>query len=686
MPVTPTYPGVYIEEVPSGVRSIAGVATSIGAFVGPFNRGLVNEAVRIQSPSDFEREYGGLDRNSEASYAVEQFFLNGGGEAWIVRVQQSNPDAVAGVDVSAPARANLLATAGVAGTDVLGATVGRQLRGRSAENHGTWGNNLRLEVADDNTSAETNFTLTIKEVAINGDITTVVQQETYRNLTMEPNTANNAIEVVNGSSRLVQLTTSVAVPAATDRPHVTGTLSGDLDPANDFAGDLPTVAEMDTLTSVEVQDAGGATILNPVNISFAGADPITSAAGWAATFQQRLRETAQDPAVPLEMRPYLSGATVTLLGDGSAATPWRFLVTAGQGARPFDPDLRLVFAEGAPNGYHLDAGVDGNVVEAPQQLPMTGGADGTIVDGAGNFVMAASDFAGNPLTRTGLYSLDDIDLFNILSIPDAPRLGADGSFALYSEALTYVTQRRAMMIIDIEEDLVRVDQMESWLANNAGLRSANSAIYFPRIEAPNPLMQNRPKSLPSSGAVAGLWARIDGARGVWKAGAGTDARLRGVTDLPTVLTDEQNGVLNPLGVNCLRSFPIFGPVVWGARTLEGADALASEWKYLPIRRLTLFLEESLYRGTQWVVFEPNDAPLWAQVRLNVGAFMQGLFLQGAFQGSMPDDAYRVKCDGDNNPQASIDAGILNIDVAFAPLKPAEFVILRIQQIARVAET
>jgi phage tail sheath protein FI len=160
-----------------------------------------------------------------------------------------------------------------------------------------------------------------------------------------------------------------------------------------------------------------------------------------------------------------------------------------------------------------------------------------------------------------------------------------------------------------------------------------------------------------------------------------EANLVGVPQLSVSLTDDENGELNPLGVNCLRSFPVSGRVVWGARTLQGADRLASEWKYVPVRRLALFIEESLYRGTQWVVFEPNDEPLWAQIRPNVGAFMQRLFRQGAFQGTTPRAAYLVKCDSETTTQNDIDLGIVNILVGFAPLKPAEFVIIKIQQLA-----
>jgi phage tail sheath protein FI len=176
-------------------------------------------------------------------------------------------------------------------------------------------------------------------------------------------------------------------------------------------------------------------------------------------------------------------------------------------------------------------------------------------------------------------------------------------------------------------------------------------------------------------------ARTDSERGVWKAPAGTETRLAGVRDLTVPLTDQESGLLNPLGINVLRTFPITGTVVWGARTLDGADASASQWKYVPVRRLALMIEESLYRGTKWVVFEPNDERLWGQIRLNVGAFMRTLFRQGAFQGTSAREAYFVKCDKDTTTQDDINRGVVNILVGFAPLKPAEFVIIQIEQLA-----
>jgi phage tail sheath protein FI len=147
------------------------------------------------------------------------------------------------------------------------------------------------------------------------------------------------------------------------------------------------------------------------------------------------------------------------------------------------------------------------------------------------------------------------------------------------------------------------------------------------------------------------------------------------------MTDAENGQINPIGINALRTFPIVGTVVWGGRTLRGSDVVADDYKYLPVRRFALFLEESLFRGLKFAVFEPNAEPLWSQIRLNVNAFLNGLFRQGAFAGATPRDAYFVKCDAETTTQNDINLGVVNVLVGFAPLKPAEFVIIQIQQIA-----
>ncbi|MFZ1218010.1 MAG: phage tail sheath subtilisin-like domain-containing protein, partial [Chthoniobacterales bacterium] len=301
--------------------------------------------------------------------------------------------------------------------------------------------------------------------------------------------------------------------------------------------------------------------------------------------------------------------------------------------------------------------------------------------------LVQNDFTGTGMenNKQGLYALRKADLFNLLCIPPyLPDENVDPD--LLSKAVAFCTRQRAFMVIGSPADWNTKDAAKSGLAGDIGIDSNYAALYFPRLRQPNPLRDNQMEDFDPCGAVAGVMARTDATRGVWKAPAGLAANLVGVPQLSVPLTDAENGELNPLGINCLRAFPAGGRVVWGARTREGDDRLASEWKYVPVRRTALFIEESLYRGTQWIVFEPNDEPLWAQIRLNLGAFMQNLFRQGAFQGTTPKDAYFVKCDKETTTQNDINLGIVNIVVGFAPLKPAEFVVIKIQQMAGQIET
>src|SRR5258706_2326631 len=213
-------------------------------------------------------------------------------------------------------------------------------------------------------------------------------------------------------------------------------------------------------------------------------------------------------------------------------------------------------------------------------------------------------------------------------------------------------------------------------------RSANAAFYYQRIKQANPLRSGNEEDLVPSGAIAGIIARTDAARGVWTAPAGTEATILGIADLTLTLTDADNGILNALGINCLRRFPAAGMVVWGSRTMRGADALSDQWKYIPVRRTALFIEESLYRGLQWVVFEPDAEPLWAKIRSTIDVFLHDLFQRGAFQGRDPEEAYFVRCDATTITQNDIDNGVANIVEGFAPLKPAEFVDINIRVFAR----
>jgi len=265
----------------------------------------------------------------------------------------------------------------------------------------------------------------------------------------------------------------------------------------------------------------------------------------------------------------------------------------------------------------------------------------------------------------------------------AGELNVDVAPDTLQKAAAFAVLRRAMLIADSPQawgSVAAAVQGRDGFFSGFGQAQTNAAVYFPRVTLPDP-KGGTIRDVGPSAAIAGLFAATDAGRGVWKAPAGIAVQLAGITELSLRMSDDDNGLLNPIAVNCLRSLPVIGNVVWGSRTANGADIVASQWKYIPIRRLALYIEESLYRGTQWVVFEPNDEPLWAQVRLNVGAFMHTLFRQGAFQGTTANDAYFVKCDKDTNPQADIDNGILNVIVGFAPLKPAEFVVIKIQQIA-----
>lgn len=277
-------------------------------------------------------------------------------------------------------------------------------------------------------------------------------------------------------------------------------------------------------------------------------------------------------------------------------------------------------------------------------------------------------------------SLDKVPIFNLLVMP-----GIDDS-TIVSRALAFCERKRAFAILDPQESAVPEDSGTNSMALLMGTvpKSINGAIYFPYLKSLNPVTGD-PEDVPPSGFVAGVYARTDLNRGVWKAPAGLETTLLGTTGVADSgrMTDQRQGTLNVIGVNCLRSFPGIGTVVYGARTLRGSDTDTAfqQWKYVPVRRMALFIEQTLYRNLGWVVFEPNDEPLWAAIRTNIEGFMLSLFNQGAFQGSTPSQAFQVKCDKSTTTQTDIDNGIVNIIVAFAPLKPAEFVIIKIAQLA-----
>lgn len=529
MPVLPTYPGVYVEELSSGVRTITGVATSITAFIGRARRGETDKATTITSYADFQRLFGGSWDKSMMSYSVRDFYMNGGSRAVIIRVAKN----------ATKASIDLPTVASPAGSLTL-----------EASSEGTWANNIKVSVSH-KTKDETDtnlFNLTVTEGP--GGAT-----EKFLNVSIKSDDPRYLPRVLEQTSLLVRV-----------------------------KGSMPSARPATTLT------------------------------------------------VKLESPP--------------ASPP--------------------------------------NMIDTPI---------GITVNGSDGIDVTKAEYRGDEANKKGLWALKNEE-FNLLCIPP-PTRDADTDPTVYQDALKICVDSRAMLIVDSPAtwgDSIAPSITVSRAINGVGDLNLsgditrNAALFFPRIKQADPERDGQLQVMVPCGIIAGVMARTDTARGVWKSPAGIDASLNGIQGLQVNLSDSENGQLNPLGINCLRSFPVTGRVVWGARTMRGADQLADEYKYIAVRRTALFIEESLYRGTQWVVFEPNDEPLWSQIRLNIGAFMHNLFRQGAFQGKTPREAYLVKCDKETTTQNDINSGVVNILVGFAPLKPAEFVMIKIQQLAGQIES
>ena len=649
-----TYPGVYIQEVSSGVHTVSSVGTSTTAFIDFFREGPMDQAVEIFGTADFQRVYSGLDDRSEASYAIAQYFLNGGSSAYVVRVANGEATARAALHMMPAPHEVLLA---------------------DAANPGLWGNNLRIDIDYATTDPDHSFNLTATRydgIAANAK---PVATERYLNLTMDAAKPRYAVKVVNDSSKLVVLRRGSAAVAA-DRPDASGTSGAAIMPV--------LLAALNGLSGKTFSVTLGALPARTATLHDWAADvpakTVSTLAQLRAYFEQAIRTSVQGGSqVPAP----LAGASVEVVGAN------RLRLLTGRTATGYAPTDLLTVTNNGADTTAADLGFAAAASVNVQQYPLGSGAAANAAalvvgaTGADGAVPGAADMIGNPVLFSGIYALDRVDLFNILCLPRAVAddLTDPETVAIYSAALAFCELKRAFLLIDVPNGIDEVQEVKDWVDAHASLRNPNSAVYFPRTQVPDPVNDFRPRSIAASGTMAGIFARTDSQRGVWKAPAGVEAVLNGVLQLDTKLTDAENGVLNPLAINCLRTFPIYGGVAWGARTLVGADQMASEWKYVPIRRLALMLEESLFRGTKWVVFEPNDEPLWANIRLNLGAYMNSLFRQGAFQGATPKEAYFVKCDGETTNQDDRNKGIVNIQVGFAPLKPAEFVVISIQQIA-----
>ncbi|MEU8571578.1 phage tail sheath subtilisin-like domain-containing protein [Streptomyces pathocidini] len=610
MPTKPTHPGVYVEELPSGTRTVSAVTTSVTAFVGHTRRGPLNTPVRISSFTDFERRFGGLTSQSAVAYAVQQFFANGGTVAVIVRV------AAAGT--------------GKAACVTLESTEGRSacpaLRVHARE-PGVWGSGLRVAVDYDTRSPGETFNLRVFD-AHGG------ARESFTGLSAQPGHGRFVETVVNPGSSLIRVEA-----LAEDRPDPSGTVS------KPFSDELPDLAVDLTVKIGDVEREF--TLYDPDQ----DGEPPAGVTELALLLERKLRALPDAPG-----KRAFAGAEVTAFGD-------RLQVVAGS----TDPEDTVRFLGECANDLGLEASVN------PPVFPLCGGVDG---DPPG-----PRDLIGSEARKTGLQALRGVDDVNLLSLPElAAYESTEDMVTVISAAQRLCQERRIFLLVDSPAAWVSADTARAGLAAFDRVRSHHAALYFPHLQLTDPLT-GRLRAFPPSGAVAGVIARTDAERGVWKAPAGTEARLAGVRSLTVRLTDRESGLLNPLGVNVLRIFPAVGPVVWGARTLEGSDALESEWKYVPVRRLALHVEESLYRGLQWVVFEPNNEQLWQQIRLNASAYLHTLFRQGAFAGGTPREAYFVKCDRDTTTEADVEAGVVNVLVGIAPVRPAEFVIVRIRQMA-----
>ena len=344
------------------------------------------------------------------------------------------------------------------------------------------------------------------------------------------------------------------------------------------------------------------------------------------------------------------------------------------------PNVQLQFGVGVQHGwsegdadspfYRPGFNLDAQGVNQP--LELQGGSDGSAPT---NF-----DYIGTAAAKTGLHALDDVMDVSFIAIP------GNWNPQVIGDAVGYCQNRRdCFFIADSRHvDLTIEDppHAQDFVRNLIPVKSSYGALYYPWLEIADPIGpgRNPRRFVPPSGFVAGLYARIDNTRGVWKAPAGTEANLIGALGLEYAATDAEQDILNPYGVNCIRRFPASGLVIWGARTL--ATQSDPEYRYIPVRRYTIYLEVSIYRGTQWAVFEPNDETLWESLEANIRDFMMGEFRAGALAGITPEEAFQVKCDRDLNPESEVNAGRVNMEVKFAPLKPAEFVIIRISQKSR----
>ena len=313
-----------------------------------------------------------------------------------------------------------------------------------------------------------------------------------------------------------------------------------------------------------------------------------------------------------------------------------------------------------------------------ERVPAKGKVSLTGAESTKQLRVSPEDYVGDAADRTGFGGLEAIDPVTMLCVPDLMAvyqrglIDLEGVQAVQTAMIAHCElMGDRVAILDAPPGL-NAQQVREWRVDKVGYDSKYAALYWPWIKVFDPV-SGQGIHVPPAGHMAGIWARTDDTRGVHKAPA--NEVVRGALSLELQITKGEHDQLNPVGVNCIRAFPGRGIRVWGARTLSSDPA----WRYLNVRRLFNYVEESILEGTQWVVFEPNDQNLWQRVKRTINAFLVRVWLDGALFGATPGEAFWVKCDGENNPSETIDAGQLIVEIGIAPVKPAEFVIFRIAQ-------
>ncbi|AGP37429.1 phage tail sheath family protein [Sorangium cellulosum] len=681
------HPGVYVQEESSGAKPIEGASTSTACIVGTATRGRPNRPTFVSSWAQFERAFGGFSKAHPMPLAAYHFFQNGGRRAYILRVLAKDAVAAAGE------------------LSIEGIAVPLKIK---AAGGGTWANDIKIEVTrnpygrdpkDDKDDRQDLFDWVISGKNAEGR---VEELERFGSLGIKESGDKFYASVINRDSSYIRIEPDatgnfpdVTTPAAAGGTPGTGT-PGTGTPGTGTPG-TGTPGTGTPGTGTPGPGTPGTGTPGPGTPGTGTPGPGTPGTG------------TPGPGTPGTGTPGTGTPGTGTPGTGTPGTGTPGTGTPGTGTPGTGTPGTGTPGTGTPGTGTPGTGTPGTGTPGTGTpgtgTPGTGtpgtGTPGTGTPGTGTpgTTPAATEAAaavsatlvggtdGTAITATdydaSLHELDRVDDVSILVIPGA-------SAEVAKIGASYVEGRLLGDIIYIvdppdppgnTDPSTQIDNIKKFVKDFTP-KSSYAALYFPWVVIPDPYsnVSGATRLAPPSGMIAGLYARTDNTRGVWKAPAGTEAALLGAIGVAAPISDGDQDALNPIGVNCIRQFLASGIVVWGARTL--ATSSNPEYRYVPVRRMTMFLKTSLYRGTQWVVFEPNDEPVWSAIRFNINAFMLAQFRAGAFQGGKPADAFYVKCDADNNPQATIDAGQVHILVAFAPLKPAEFVIIHIQQIRK----